>query len=194
MVSAGDLRQRGTKRFSDAEDGSSSKRVQVDRVQIDNSVSPLPARPTATKSQAKQTKSQAKQNPRVIAAASFRPAIPRPPIAETWHVFGDNLSKAYLQSASTLSEYKIACRYFHARLALVARGFIIGELEQIFASCRPPFLEDSDDFDLSVASREFEDQYNWVEDRLVERLRGYAKFWLKSPGGSCYRDQYLNHK
>lgn len=186
MVSVGSLRRRGTKRPSDAEEGSSSKRVQI---VIDNStLSPssssaardkrLPLQPSPLKPE--------QRNKGIIARDQ------RPPVAETWQVFGDSLSTAYLQSASNLDKYKIACRFFHARLALVARGFNIDELKQIFTSCLPAFLRnDYMDYERKRASREFEKQHDWVEDRLVERIRGYAKLWLQSPGGSYYRDEYL---
>lgn len=186
MVSVGSLRRRGTKRSSDAEEGSSSKRVQV---VIDNSTlfppSPSAARDQRLPLQSNQSKPE-QRNKGIIASDQ------RPPVAETWQVFGDYLSTAYLQSASNSDKYKIACRYFHARLALVARGFTIDELKQIFTSCLPAFLgNDYMDNERKRAFREFEKQHDWVEDRLVERIRGYAKLWLQSPGGSYYRDQYL---
>ncbi|MCJ1266411.1 hypothetical protein MMC22_006296 [Lobaria immixta] len=186
MVSVGSLRRRGTKRSSDAEEGSGSKRVQV---VIDNSTlfppSPSAARDQRLPLQSNPSKPE-QRNKGIIASDQ------RPPVAETWQVFGDSLSTAYLQSASNSDKYKIACRYFHARLALVARGFTIDELKQIFTSCLPAFLRnDYMDNERKRAFREFEKQHDWVEDRLVERIRGYAKLWLQSPGGSYYRDQYL---
>lgn len=88
----------------------------------------------------------------------------------------------------------MACRYFHARLSLVARGFNIEELKQIFSSCLPFFLTIGEDYERNLARQYFEEQHDWVEDRLVERLRAYATDWLETPGGSLYKEQYLRFK
>lgn len=120
--------------------------------------------------------------------------VERPPVTRTWQVFGDSKSTTYLKSSTTLDEYEIACRYFHARLALVARGFSTDELLQIFNSCLPSFLQDGDDYERKLAYQAFEREYDLVEDKLVEKIQAYANAWLNSEGGSYYREQYTLHR
>lgn len=118
-----------------------------------------------------------------------------PPLAtKTWHTFGDPRSTEYLKATSNIDGYRIACRYFHARLALVARGFHIDELQQIFVSCLPPFLQDGDEYQRKQANQAFEMQHDWVQDQLVMRLCAYAKEWLMAPAGLFYREQFLLHR
>lgn len=118
----------------------------------------------------------------------------RPPASETWQIFGDNRSTEYLQSTTTMESYQVACRYFHARLALVARGFTIEDLKTIFQSCLPSFLKEGEDYDRRVAFEVFEVEHEWVEARLMDRFRGYANSWLQSPGGSDYKQRDQLHR
>ena len=118
----------------------------------------------------------------------------RPPASETWQIFGDSRSTEYLQSTTTIESYQVACRYFHARLALVARGFTIEDLKTIFQSCLPSFLKEGEDDDRRVAFEVFEVEHEWVEARLMERFRGYANLWLQSPGGSDYKQRDQLHR
>ncbi len=91
-------------------------------------------------------------------------------------------------------EYKNGCRYFHRHLALITRGFSINELKNIFNATLPQFLEDDEEYNRKTACRTFEDEYDWVTDKLIERIRGYAKLWIASPGGTDYREKYLRAK
>lgn len=91
-------------------------------------------------------------------------------------------------------EYKNGCRYFHSRLVLIARGFSIDELKNIFNVTLPQFLKDGKEYNQKTACRTFEDEYDWVTDKLIKRIRSYAKLWLASPGGSNYRVKYLYAK
>ena len=109
-----------------------------------------------------------------------------PPANETWDVFGDSDSGTYLLSAATLDQYEIACYFFHARLALVARGFSVDESQAIFNATMPAFIREGSDTDRRKCTQEFERAYNWVQDRLVDRLCAYAELWLK--GGRGMRD------
>lgn len=118
----------------------------------------------------------------------------RPPAAETWKVFGDIRSTEYLQCKTTMESYQVACRYFHARLALVSRGFNIDDLKTIFQSCLPSFLKEGEDYDRRVAFEVFETEHEWVEARLMDRFRGYANLWLQSPGGSDYKQRDQLHR
>ncbi len=93
-----------------------------------------------------------------------------------------------------MAEYKNGCRYFHARLALIARGFSIDELKNIFNATLPQFLEDDKEYNRKTAFRTFEDEYDWVMDRLIERIRAYAQLWIDSLGGSDYKAKYLHAK
>ena len=77
--------------------------------------------------------------------------------------------------------------HFHCRLALVARGFHLNELQAIFKATMPDFIREGWDADRERCARVFEDAYNWVEDQLVARLRAYAELWLESEGGKEYR-------
>lgn len=118
----------------------------------------------------------------------------RPPASETWQIFGDNRSTEYLQSTTTMETYQVACRYFHARLALVSRGFTIEDLKTIFQSCLPSFLKEGEDYDRRVAFEVFEAEHEWVEARLMDRFRGYANLWLQSPGGLDYKQRHQFHR
>lgn len=112
-----------------------------------------------------------------------------PPCLKTWEVFGDADSADYLSSAATLDQYRVACHYFHARLALVARGFAVGELEAIFNDTMPNYIREGHDVDRSKGAKEFERAYNWIQDRLVERLCAYAYLWLETEGGKDYKNR-----
>lgn len=61
----------------------------------------------------------------------------RPPTNKTWEVFGNQDLTDYLSSVNNMAEYKHGCRYFHARLALIARGFSIDELKK-HIQCNSP--------------------------------------------------------
>lgn len=58
----------------------------------------------------------------------------------------------------------------------------------------PQFLEEEEDYNRKTACRVFEGEYDWVTDRLIEKICGYAKLWIESPGGSDYREKYLHAK
>ncbi|MCJ1344946.1 hypothetical protein MMC31_003151 [Peltigera leucophlebia] len=122
------------------------------------------------------------------------PISPRPPINKTWETFGDQILTDYLSSANNMAEYKNGCRYFHARLSLIARGFSIDELKNIFNATLPQFLEDDEEYNQKTACRTFEDKYDWVTDWLIERIRAYAQLWIASPGGTNYSVKYLHAK
>ncbi len=72
-------------------------------------------------------------------------------------------------------EYKNSYRYFHERLALIVRGFSINELKNIFNTTLPQFLEDDEEYNQKTACRTFEDEYDWVTDKLIERIHRYAR-------------------
>ncbi len=118
----------------------------------------------------------------------------RPPTNKTWEVFGDQDLTDYLSSANNIAEYKNSCWYFHARLALIARGFSIDELKNIFNAILLQFLEDDEEYNRKTACRTFEDEYDWVMDRLIERIRAYAQLWINSLRGSDYKAKYLHAK
>ena len=118
----------------------------------------------------------------------------RPPVNKTWEIFGDQDSTDYLSSAANMAEYKIGCRYFHSRLALIARGFSIDEIKNIFHATMPPFLEEGEDYERKQACRMFEDEYDWVTDKLIERICGYASLWIETQGGQDYKQKYINAK
>ncbi|MCJ1264022.1 hypothetical protein MMC22_003893 [Lobaria immixta] len=115
----------------------------------------------------------------------------RPPVEKTWEVFGDTDSTNYLSSARTEAEYETGCRYFHARIALIAREFTVDELTQIFHATLPKFIRDGEDYARRKANKIFEDAYDWVQDKIVERLRAYAKLWLKTEGGEVYSTRFV---
>lgn len=116
----------------------------------------------------------------------------RPAAKKTWDVFGDSDSGTYLWFAATLDQYQIAYYYFHARLALVACGFTVDELHTIFDATMPLFIREGSEFNQKKSRKVFERTYNWVQDRLVERLCAYAKLWLKSEGGKDYKEQEIH--
>ncbi len=91
-------------------------------------------------------------------------------------------------------EYKNGCQYFHGRLALIVRSFSIDELKNIFYATFPQFLEDDEEYNRKTACGTFEDEYDWVMDKLIECIRGYARLWIVSPGGTDYREKYLRAK
>lgn len=45
------------------------------------------------------------------------------------------------------------------------------------------FVRQADKFDKKAASKCFEEAYDWVQDKLVERLHAYAKLWPATPLG-----------
>lgn len=93
-----------------------------------------------------------------------------------------------------MAEYKIGCRYFHSRLALIARGFSIDEIKNIFHATMPQFLEEGEDYERKQACRIFEDEYDWVTDKLIERIREYASLWIDTQGGQDYKQKYFDAK
>ncbi len=118
----------------------------------------------------------------------------RPPTNKTWEVFSDQDLTDYLSSANNMAEYKNGCQYFHARLALIVRGFSINELKNIVNATLPQFLEDDKEYNRKTAYRTFKDEYDWVIDELIERIRAYAQLWIDSLGGSDYKAKYLHAK
>lgn len=91
-------------------------------------------------------------------------------------------------------EYKNSCRYFHSRDTLIPHGFSIDKPKNIFNTTLPQFLEDNEKYNQKTACRTFKDKYDWVIDKLIERIRDYAKLWLASIRGSNYRVKYLHAK
>ena len=91
-------------------------------------------------------------------------------------------------------EYKYTYQYFNERFALIARGFSINEFKNIFNATPPQFLEDDKEYNRKTAYRTFKENYNWVMDKLIERIHGYAKLWIISCRGSNYRIKYLHGK
>lgn len=56
-----------------------------------------------------------------------------------------------------MEEYTVGCRYFHGRLALVARKFYLNELKTIFIATMPAFLRGGADYERNHAREVFED-------------------------------------
>ncbi len=81
-----------------------------------------------------------------------------------------------------MAEYKHGCRYF------------IDELKNVFNATLSQFLEDDKEYIRKTACRTFKNEYDWVIDWLIERLRVYAQLWIDSLGGSDYRGKYLHAK
>ena len=119
---------------------------------------------------------------------------PAPSVVRTWTVYSAKHAQEYLRSTQTYDGYCVSCRYFYRWLAFVARGLSIGELKQFFNACLPPFLQDGEAFERSMALKDFEDGYTWIESQLLDQLRAYATTWLESPGGSHYHELYKTHR
>ncbi len=118
----------------------------------------------------------------------------RLPTNKTWEIFGDQDLTDYLSSTNNMVEYKNGCWYFYACLALIAHGCSINELKNIFNATLPQFLEDDKEYNQKTACRTFEDKYDWVIDRLIERIHAYAQLWIDFFGGSDYKAKYLHVK
>lgn len=140
-----------------------------------------------------ETPTRKQATPKVSSSGKSKGAT-RAPVGKTWAVYGAKHSGDYLRSLDTFDAYKIACRYFHAWLALVARGFSIDELKHIFTTCLPSFLKDADDYERKLALKEFENGYVWVEEQLVTRIKAYATTWLESATGTRYQELYKVHR
>lgn len=93
-----------------------------------------------------------------------------------------------------MEEYTVGCRYFHGRLALVARGFSLDELKTIFMATMLAFLRGGADYERKHAREVFEDVHDWIEDKMVQRIAAYAKRWLAIPGGNLYQKEYIHPK
>lgn len=93
-----------------------------------------------------------------------------------------------------MAEYKNGYQYFHACFSLIARGFSIDELKNIFNATLLQFLEDDKKYNQKTACRTFEDKYDWETNRFIERICGYAQLWIASPGGTDYSMKYLHAK
>lgn len=122
------------------------------------------------------------------------PSNQKPPTSKIWEIFSNQKSTNYLSSATNMMEYKNGCQYFHSRLTLIARGFSINELKNIFNATLPQFLEDGKEYDRKTTYRTLEDKYDWVTDKLIKWIRGYARLWLASSEDSNYRVKYLHTK
>lgn len=64
------------------------------------------------------------------------------------------------------------------------------EPKNIFNTTLPQFLEDDEKYNRKTAYKTFEDKYDWVTDKLIERIHGYAKLWRASLEGSDYKVKY----
>ena len=117
-----------------------------------------------------------------------------PPTAETWKTFGDALSKNILTAVTDHREYRNAAMRFHARLFLIVRGLNIDQLRQIFGAATPQYLESGTAQERDKAMEIFEQCHGQFEDRMVKRIRAYAKMWIESPGGSNYAEKYTRAK
>lgn len=73
-----------------------------------------------------------------------------------------------------MTKYKIGCWYFHSCLALIAHRFSIDESKNIFIATMPQFLEREEDYNRKTGCMVFEDEYDWVMDRLIKRICGYV--------------------
>lgn len=73
-----------------------------------------------------------------------------------------------------MAEYKNDCWYFHICLSLIAHGFFINELKNIFNTTFPQFLEDNKKYNQKTAYKTFEDKYDWVIDRLIKKIYEYT--------------------
>ena len=91
-------------------------------------------------------------------------------------------------------EYKNGCQNFHGRLLLIALGFSINELKIIFNATLPLFPEDDEEYNRKIACRTFEEEYDWVTNKLIECIRRYARWWIASFGSTDYRKKYLRAK
>lgn len=118
----------------------------------------------------------------------------KPLTNKTWETFGDQDLTNYFFSTNNMAEYKNGCQYFHARFSLIARGFSIDELKNIFNATLSQFLEDDKKYNQKTACRTFEDKYDWVTDRLIERIYGYAQLWIAFSKGTNYSMKYLHIK
>lgn len=100
----------------------------------------------------------------------------------------------FLSSATNMMEYKNGYRYFHARLILIANDFSINKFKNIFNATLLQFQEDDEGYNQKTACKTFEYEYDWVTDKLIKHIHGYAKLWIVSPGVSDYRINYLYTK
>lgn len=70
-----------------------------------------------------------------------------PPTKNTWKVFSNTDSCIYLQSAANINQYKTTYYYFYSRLAFVAYGFSVDELQAIFKATMLNFIHERSNID-----------------------------------------------
>ncbi len=99
----------------------------------------------------------------------------RPSTSKTLEILSDQESTNYLSSATNMVEYKNGCRYFHGCLALIVHDFSINKPQNIFNATLPQFLEDDKEYNRKTAYRIFENEYDWVTDKLIECIHRYAR-------------------
>lgn len=91
-------------------------------------------------------------------------------------------------------KYKNGNRYFYRRLILIMRGFSINELKNIFNATLSQFLKDDKKYNQKIAYGIFEDEYDWVTNKLIERIYGYISLWIVSLDATDYGKKYLHTK
>ncbi len=119
------------------------------------------------------------------------PSNQRPPTSKTWEIFCNQESTDYLSSATNMVKYKNGCRYFYRRLILIARGFSIDKLKNIFNATLLQFLEDDKEYNQKTVCKTFGNEYDWVMDKLIECICRYAGLWIASLSGTDYKEKYL---
>lgn len=65
-----------------------------------------------------------------------------------------------MSSIENIAEYKNNYQYFHVHLALIAYGFSIDELKNIFNTTLPQFLKDNEEYNQKITYKTFKDKYN----------------------------------
>ncbi len=120
--------------------------------------------------------------------------ITRATASKLREVLGDQRSVARLSTAKDLTEYRNISRYFHARLALVARGLLSYELEEIFCSCLPDFYLQADRHHRRQVQDAFMTAHDWVETHLFAKVNFYVRSWYETPAGKFFRHEWHDAK
>lgn len=77
-------------------------------------------------------------------------------------------------------------------LLFIACGFFVDKLNTIFNITMPFFSREKSKINQKKYAKVFEHAYNWVQDRLVERLCTYSELWLKSKRWKNYKEQEIH--
>lgn len=122
------------------------------------------------------------------------PSNQKSPTSKKWETFNDQESTDYLSSTTNIVEYKNGCQYFHRHLTLIACGFSISKLKNIFNVTLLQFPEYNKEYNWKTAYKTFKDRYDWMTDKFIECICSYIILYIAFLSGTDYKEKYLYAK